>query len=349
MAHPVEHLRTEISSVEVFVRVTTLLIAAALIASLLWVVPTSDPAAAAADLSITPITWNVVGLKSNDVGKGPATFPVGARVCNTGDTLATGVTATGVTSSFAFTSTENSAYIRPAGITVLSHGDLPEGQCVDAYYALLITPHRDSFDKTRPYQITATADRLSPVSTPSDREIYVEHLIEQNRNSTDSISGPTSVLVGETYDYTLVASTAPGGYEQLEAFIDFPNVIFRIVSVETTYGTGGTSDLLYADACGWDNDPLSADYLSCAATGREGGGVTTVYTVEILSAGEATVSALIYDFSGSSFHQNTDYGVDVLSISASGYDHHRPHNPYNHHRPHNPDNHHRPRNHNGPD
>ena len=36
---------------------------------------------AAPGLTITPITWNVVGLDSNEVSVGPADFPVGARVC----------------------------------------------------------------------------------------------------------------------------------------------------------------------------------------------------------------------------------------------------------------------------
>ena len=32
--------------------------------------------------TIQPITWNVVGLDSNNVSVGPNVFPVGARVCN---------------------------------------------------------------------------------------------------------------------------------------------------------------------------------------------------------------------------------------------------------------------------
>ena len=46
---------------------------------------------AAASLSIAPITWDVVGLDHNDPTTGPDTFPVGARVCNTGSSTATGV------------------------------------------------------------------------------------------------------------------------------------------------------------------------------------------------------------------------------------------------------------------
>ena len=46
---------------------------------------------AAGALSITPITWNVIGLDSNDVTTGPNLFPVGVRVCNTGDADVTNV------------------------------------------------------------------------------------------------------------------------------------------------------------------------------------------------------------------------------------------------------------------
>src|SRR5206468_2074850 len=45
----------------------------------------------APSLTITPITWGVVGLDSNQVTDGPNVFPVGARVCNTGDMAATNV------------------------------------------------------------------------------------------------------------------------------------------------------------------------------------------------------------------------------------------------------------------
>src|SRR5688572_6583278 len=49
---------------------------------------------AAAVLTVTPITWNVIGLDSNNVNVGPNHFPIGARVCNTGSPAATTVAAT---------------------------------------------------------------------------------------------------------------------------------------------------------------------------------------------------------------------------------------------------------------
>ena len=37
-------------------------------------------------LTIEPMTWNVIGLDSNNVNVGPNRFPIGARVCNAGPT-----------------------------------------------------------------------------------------------------------------------------------------------------------------------------------------------------------------------------------------------------------------------
>ena len=54
----------------------------------------APPAAAAPALTVTPITFDVIGLDSNNVTVGPDLFPVGARICNTGDVTLTGGTAT---------------------------------------------------------------------------------------------------------------------------------------------------------------------------------------------------------------------------------------------------------------
>ncbi|MEZ5168863.1 MAG: hypothetical protein R2695_21140, partial [Acidimicrobiales bacterium] len=271
-----------------------------------------EQASAAAGLSIEPITWNVIGLKSNDVTVGPNTFPVGAKVCNSGDAPATNVAA-----DFAFTTSPSPVSISTAGPTHIAVGSLAPGECADVYFDVVVTRSTASFDAVRGYQITATGDGLTPVATPADRELYVERLVSQARNSIASITGPTAVTVGQTYQYTLTGSTAPGGYGQLEAFLGFPSSSFRVVSVATTYSVGGSTDRLYADACGWDNVPTSPTYLECAGTGKAGGSISTVYTVEILAPGVTTVSGVIYDFSGSSFHYNSDYGSVVLAITAS--------------------------------
>ena len=65
--------------------VLNFVLALAILASL--IVPQSS-VHAAATLTIEPITWNIIGLDSNNVNVGPSNFPSGARVCNTGDAAA---------------------------------------------------------------------------------------------------------------------------------------------------------------------------------------------------------------------------------------------------------------------
>jgi uncharacterized repeat protein (TIGR01451 family) len=269
-----------------------------------------------AGLSIRPTTWNVIGLDSNNVNSGPNSFQVGARVCNTGATAVTNVSGT-------FVWDTTNLFITLAGPNVRNVPSLAAGSCVDFYYSAIVTRTSLAYNATRGYHITVTGDSVASVSTPVPRELYVEKLISQNRNSVNSITGPTTVYVGQTYTYTVNASTATGGYAQLEAFLDLSNIIFQVQSISTTYTapSGGTNDKFYADACGWDNNPLSVNYRSCIGPvnysgGKAGGTVVTTYTVRVLSTGNTTAGTLIMDFSGSSYHYNSDYGVQVISSTA---------------------------------
>src|SRR5439155_8173447 len=95
---------------------------------------------------------------------------------------------------------------------------------------------------------------------------------------------------------------------------------FQVQSIATTYTQppGATNYKFYSDACGWDNDPLSPTYRSCPLSNNKAGGViATTYTVKILSPGTTTASTLIYDFSGSSYHYNNDYGKGINSITIT--------------------------------
>jgi uncharacterized repeat protein (TIGR01451 family) len=281
----------------------------------------SVPASASASLVVTPITWNVVGMDSNKPAlQGPDTFASGARVCNTGD-----ATATNVVSSFIWDSAN--VYVNSAGLTTLTLPSLDIGSCSDFYYNLAITRNAAAFDTTRAFHITATADGLGVASTPVPREIYVEHLVSQNRNAIDSIVGPTTVYVGNTYTFVLNSHTAPGGYEQLSSFLNFPNSIFQIVSVSSTYTAppGATGTTIYGDACGWDPVPTSVTYRSCIGPenflgGKVGDTVATTYVVKVVAGGTSTVSALVYDFSGSSYHYNSDFGVGINSVTITALD-----------------------------
>ena len=50
-------------------------------------------------LTVEAVTWDVIGLDSNNVNVGPNEFPVGAKICNDGSEPATGVQATMVWTS----------------------------------------------------------------------------------------------------------------------------------------------------------------------------------------------------------------------------------------------------------
>ncbi|MCH8875205.1 MAG: DUF11 domain-containing protein [Chloroflexi bacterium] len=294
---------------------------AALLGAILF---TALPALAQPILTITPITWNVVGLDSNDVTTGPNNFPVGARVCNTGDT-----DATNVTSAFVWDTANALIDLRPGSKTSYTGADavatLAAGACHDFYYEVQITRSASAYDQTRRYHITATADTLGTSSTTTPREIFVERLISQSRNSTDDVKldtvsvppgGTMTLVVGGTYNIELIASTATNGYEQIESFINFPNTIFQVNSVTATYSANGGTDpdaltKLYADGCSWENDPNSPNYRSCLSTGKYGGNVTLNYNVTIIGGGgtSQTLNTLIYDFSGSSYHYNSDFAT----------------------------------------
>lgn len=274
------------------------------------------PASAAPALTVTPVTFNVVGLDSNNVNAGPNSFPVGARVCNTGDAAATNVNAT-------FAWTTSNAYLSLSSGASRSLPSIGAGTCRDAFFTVDVARNTSAYDTSRRYTITATADGGVSAVSPSPREIYVEHLVSQNRNSIATIAGPTSVYVGDTVTYTLDGATATQGYEQLETFLTLSPDIFQMESVTATYSspTGGTNDKVWADACRFDFDPTSANYLSCVGpnlygSGNAGGTVHLSYTAKVIGSGSASLTAMIYDFSGSSFHYNSDYGAKVLSATA---------------------------------
>ena len=117
------------------------------------------------------------------------------------------------------------------------------GACTDAYFEVEVAQNPAAFDTARRYHIAAT-DGTGTVSTPVPRELYVERLVSQARNEVSDVKldgvsipagGTMTLMVGGTYDITLVGATATQGYNQLESFINFPNTIFRVLAVNTTY------------------------------------------------------------------------------------------------------------------
>lgn len=280
---------------------------------------------AAGDLTVTPITWNIVGLDSNNPATGPNRFPVGARICNVGTTGFGNVTAV-----FAWDSLIQYINLRPGSLASVSLGAIGAGSCADAYFEVEVdkTAGLAPFNTSRRFHISAS-DSVSgnTGSTPLARELFVERLISQNRNGITSIrlngtlipaGGSMTLVVGNTYNIQLSGYTATQGYNQLEGFINFPNTIFQILGVNTTYTADSSpyvispSDKLYANGCLWDDDINSPNYKSCiGGDGKAGGTVVTTYTVKIVAGGgtSESLNSLLYDFSGSSFHYNADYEV----------------------------------------
>jgi uncharacterized repeat protein (TIGR01451 family) len=304
----------------------------ALVAGLLFVFLAAGAHAQTCDqavpptLCIDPISWNIIGLDSNKAlppnDDGPDTFMVGARACNNGATTLTNVVATYNTVGAV------NPYINLADNSTISIPELRPGRCEDFYFNGQITRINAAFFTTQGYTITATSGALSAV-TPANRELYIEKLNSQNRNTVSGLTGPTSLQVGGIYTFNVLWSTAPGGYEQLEHFVNLTNFSFRLLSSYSVYDqpVAAVNTTIYADACGWDNNRLSPTYRSCIGPeeypgGKTGGNVNTYFTVQILGATAAAGSrlrALIYDFSGSSYHYNTDYnsGTTGLVVNAA--------------------------------
>lgn len=288
----------------------------------------------AVTLSIEPITWDIVGLDSNSPATaGPYRFPIGVRVTNEDPTTTSN--SISVTWEWQSDNTPECIELRDDSMGTPGHPItliLAPDTSADVYFEIEIVRAASSHDKFRRYQITATESGIGggTASTPTPRQVYVEKLVSQNRNYITSISldgttipfgGSMNLLVGQTYDITLTGGTATGGYNQLETFINFPNTIFQINSVTTTYDVESTRVTnpwpnLYADACGWDADPSSPNYRSCIIDDDKAGGntVTTVYNVTIISGGgtSETLHSLFHDFSGSSYHYNADFSSSFV-------------------------------------
>ena len=296
-------------------------------------------------ITVTPITWNVIGLDSNRPAEGPYEFPVGVRACNPNTNV---VTFSDVEADFVWLdggTSEDDTYIklRPGSLDPIQPApqiDLTPGNCYDFYFEVELNQIAGSFDQTRRYRIDVTyydpdtGSRETSTST-TPRELYVEHLISQNRNSVNDVEldgvsfpvgGTMDLFVGETYTISMDASTATQGYEQIESFIHFPNTIFQVLSVNTNYSADSSAhvdnpnDKLYGNSCLWENDPDSPNYRSCLDVGKNGGTLRVDYVVKIISgAGTSdTLNSLIYDFSGSSYHYNADYSVSYRNFNIIG-------------------------------
>ncbi|MEY2909617.1 MAG: hypothetical protein RLZZ602_2140, partial [Pseudomonadota bacterium] len=231
----------------------------------------------------------------------------------------------------------------------LNVGVLADGQCRDMYYQLDINTVPEAYNNREGYRVDVVATAAPSTaldSTPVNREFWVEYLVSQNRNQIDGYlyTGPKGpeqknpgeaieVITGQTFELEIQAHTATQGYEQLEVFMTLDPRFFRVNEVSSTYSANAGTDLnafnkLYADGCGWINDRTSDDYHNngaCGQDGKYGGTITKVYSVTVLAeppidlnganyAGKYTGQTMIYDFSGSSYHYNSDYQSGGLNF-----------------------------------
>ena len=174
------HVRSSVSR-----RTGPVLLAAMLIGTMAAAFGGAQVGLAAASLSIAPITWDVIGLDHNDPTTGPDTFPVGARVCNTGSS-----TATGVSTSLTWDTANAFIALVPGSQSTVIVASLAAGACTDIYFNVRVSRTSAAKTTSRGYHITASADGVAGVSTPAGRQLYVEALRSQARNQVTSITGP---------------------------------------------------------------------------------------------------------------------------------------------------------------
>src|SRR5437870_6092136 len=110
-----------------------------------------------AGLTITPTTWNVIGLDSNNVNAGPNSFQVGARVCNTG-----GAPVTNLSGVFVWDSAN--VFINLGGSSTINVPSLAAGGCVDFYYPVVVTRTTSAYYTTRGYHITVSGNSVASVT-----------------------------------------------------------------------------------------------------------------------------------------------------------------------------------------
>lgn len=284
---------------------------------------TSPPAFAATTLSAEIVSWQVIGLDSNDpTGSPPEVFLVQAKVTNTGAEPATNASATLTLGTLSPNPCDPEACITLISPATYELGDLAAGATANAFWSVRVARTAAAFDTSTPVTVTAVADNAPQVTaTQVDRSpapcgtndtpggtLFVERLISQNRNDVLSYTvdpgvqrddGSWEVVVGTNFTVDVVASTATE-YEEisLPAVADPTGLIVPLATSFTfEQGTPSADDIYTLNA---------------------GGQVNASYTFNAGSEGTVTLSQLIYDCSGNSFHYNSDFLADSVTIHIVG-------------------------------
>lgn len=274
------------------------------------------PARAQPSLSAEIVSWQVVGLDSNAPATSPPElFVVQAKVTNSGDANAENAFATLTLSS---PDCAGSPCIELRSDANYALGTLSPGETDDAFWTVAVAKTAVAFDTITPITVIAQADGVGPVTaTQADRNpppcgtepsapstLYVQNLISQSRNDVLSYSlspgvqrpdGSWEVTLGSDFTVTVVASTATEYSEiSVPATVD-PSGAITPSSVNFTYELGTSSD-------------------DDVYTLNAGGEVTAEYGYRASALGDVQLAQLIYDCSGNSFHYNSDYLVDAITI-----------------------------------
>ena len=244
--------------------------------------------AAGSSLSTQILSWNTIGLDSNDpVSVLPKKFLIQARVSNTGATPLTNVRTT-----FNWTSTNQYLSLVQPLVEPQPLNTIAAGASKDVFYVVLITPapspdtpSNAAFNTTRSYTITATSPDTSP-ATPVGQTLLIEHLNSQSRNHVISnVITPPNPLVGQPFTVHVVYQTA-SIYNNITPTMTYDPTKVQMNSVTTAYSDGLTESDIY--------------------TTNEGNTVNSDFHFLALAPGSQTLLYTVLDQSGSSFHYNID-------------------------------------------
>lgn len=234
--------------------------------------------------------------------------------------------------------------------------------CQDFYYNFEVTRTASAWNTYQKYYIQASGSNTNTVTTERPRQSYIEKLISQARNEVYFFgcdpsggsswqTGSTTVGVGDVFTCQARVHTATA-YPQMSFTSDIPNVIFQVLDVNSTYSdpAGGVNSTVYADGCGWVNDPTDPRYHlspgACSSAiisglnvysdqyphtipptegkGAVGNDIVTNYRIKVIAfpngiPNPINVSNVILDYSGSSYHYNADYGEspNIIAITVA--------------------------------
>jgi len=278
---------------------------------------------AAPILSIEPLTWNIFGLDDEDMNLGPNTYPIGARVCNSGDEAAQNV-------EFSLVWEEENLNISEIGPASFNLTQLDATQCRDFYFQVMVNRTLASYNTSREFHFRLVSSNHSTIETEAPTEIYVQPYLNEENQPNDNMSsfiiaGPSTIELGQTVEFTGTSAVASPGMQQLMHLIELPTDLFRIVTVETSYTIPSALSVAsnYADACGWNSDITSPTYRSCDGgdddkyPGEFAGGNTVVtYTVEAIGTGIATINGAVFSYDSDAYIYQPNAAGGALAVTV---------------------------------